>query len=203
MPRPAAHRLADELRRVIHRLVLVRAPEEELAAAAAAAGRFAARLEELRVAEGGGQVSEAGLALGPFVDHSPVSGRANPLAAPLRMEVVDGVVHGTTTFGPAYEGPPGHVHGGHVAAVYDELLGQAQGTIGFTASLTVQYRRPTPLLRELTWRGELVREQGRKRWVRATCTLDGVLLSEAEGLFVSPRPDHALHEVLQTRRLDG
>jgi hypothetical protein len=29
--------------------------------------------------------------------------------------------------------------------------------------------------------------EGRKRMIRGTCHLDGVLLSEAEGLFIAPR----------------
>ena len=51
-------------------------------------------------------------------------------------------------FGSAYEGPPGCVHGGYVAAAFDELLGAAQslsGTQGMTADLEVDYRTPTPL----------------------------------------------------------
>ena len=199
--RPEAWRLADEMRRVIQRLVLVRAPEEELALAADAAAAFADHLEELRISEGLGEISEAGLAFGEFVHHSPVSGLANPVAPPLSMRVVDGVVHGEVVFGPAYEGPPGHVHGGLIAATYDEVLGRAQGRPGFTAYLTVQYRRPTPLMVPLLWRAWTDREDGRKRWVKATCHVQGedgeVLLSEAEGLFLAPRTDHPLYQRLK------
>ncbi len=197
--RPQAWRLADEMRRVIQRLVLVRAPEVELAAAADAAGQFADRLEELRISEGLGEISEASLAFGAFMHHSPISGLANPLAPPLSMRVEDGVVVGEVTFGPAYEGPPGHVHGGLIAATYDEVLGRAQGRPGFTAYLNVQYRRPTPLLVPLTWRAWMDREDGRKRWVKATCSTSDTLLSEAEGLFVSPREDHPLYERVHQR----
>ena len=201
--RPQAWRLADEMRRVIQRLVLVRAPEEELAAAADAAAQFADRLEDLRISEGIGEISEASLAFGAFMHHSPISGLANPISPPLSMSVEDGpdgqVVHGKTVFGPAYEGPPGHVHGGFVAATYDEMLGRAQGRPGFTAYLTVQYRRPTPLLVPLTWRAWMDREEGRKRWVKATCSTADGLISEAEGLFVSPREDHPLYDRVHRR----
>lgn len=195
--RPQAWRLADEMRRVIQRLVLVRAPEQELAVAADAAAAFADRLEELRISEGLGEISEAGLAFGEFVHHSPVSGLANPVAPPISLSAAAGVVTGEVVFGPAYEGPPGHVHGGFIAATYDEVLGRAQGRPGFTAYLTVQYRRPTPLLVPLVWRGWMDREDGRKRWVKATCHAGDDLLSEAEGLFLSPREDHPLYERLR------
>lgn len=188
------------MRRIISRLVLVRAPEEELTAAADVAAGFAERLEELRLGDDeGGSVSEAGLAaFDGFVDHSPISGGANALAPPLRMtRDAEGVVHGEVVFGPAYEGPPAHVHGGYVAAAYDEVLGRAQGRPGFTAYLTVQYRRPTPLQTPLAFRAWLDREEGRKRWVKATCHADGELLSEAEGLFIAPRADHPMYARLQ------
>jgi hypothetical protein len=54
------------------------------------------------------------------------------------------------TFGSAYEGPPGCVHGGYVAAAFDEMLGFVQslgGNPGMTARLTFPIgvrRRSTP-----------------------------------------------------------
>ena len=39
-------------------------------------------------------------------------------------------------------------HGGYVAAAFDEVLGLAQdlgGQSGMTGTLTIKYRRPTPL----------------------------------------------------------
>ena len=59
---------------------------------------------------------------------------------------------GLVRFGSAYEGPPGHVHGGFVAAAFDEVLGYVQslgGRPGMTGTLTVRYRSPTPLYTEL------------------------------------------------------
>ena len=59
-------------------------------------------------------------------------------------------------FNAAYEGPPGNVHGGMVAAAFDEVLGMAQslsGNAGFTGTLTIRYRSPTPLYEPLLFRG--------------------------------------------------
>lgn len=186
-------RLADELRRVISRLVLVRPSAQELAEAADRARAFADRLDELPPRGGEGVISEAGLQPFDHVRHSPLSGTGNPIAPPLELwtsgtdEVGNPLTAGRVTFGAAYEGPPAHVHGGHLAAMFDELLGLAQGQAGFTATLTVTYRRPSPLGTELTLRGWVERIEGRKRWVRGTCSLGDLLLCEAEGLFVAPR----------------
>ncbi len=186
-----ARRLADELRRIINRLALVRPPAEDSAVAADAAADFADRLEQMRERAGLWEVSESGVEPRDFVEHSPLSGRSNPLAPPMITEFVeqpDGqYVTGWVTFGAAYEGPPGHVHGGLVAAMFDELLGFAQQTTGFTGRLTVHYRRPTPLHQRLRITAWPEREDGRKRIIKGTCHLGETLLSEAEGLFIAPR----------------
>lgn len=191
--RAEARRLADELRRIIDRLVLVRPPAADLASAADIARTFADRLYDLPVRDSLGEVSEAGLLPLDFVEHSPVSGRSNPIAPPVRLRLVqhdDGGYHieGDVTFGAAYEGPPGHVHGGWIAATFDELLGFAQLSPGFTATLTIDYRKPTPLGRPLLVRAAVEKLEGRKRTVRGTLALeDGTVTAEAEGLFIAPR----------------
>jgi len=187
-----ARRLADELRRIIERLALVRPPAQDSANAADAAAEFADRLELLRPRPASWEVSEAGLEPRDFVEHSPLSGRSNPLAPPMQTEFVqesDDRFHiaGSVSFGSAYEGPPGHVHGGLVAAMFDELLGFAQLSGGFTGTLTVRYRKPTPLHTELTLKAWPERVEGRKRIIKGTCHLGETLLSEAEGLFIAPR----------------
>ncbi len=112
-----------------------------------------------------------------FFDHSPFIGRANPLSPPITIDVVDDLVVGRAVFGSAYEGPPGCVHGGYIAAAFDEVLGSAQtfsGSPGMTGSLTVQYRRPTPLHAELRFEGRMVDvRSGRKMFT------EGKLLSPA------------------------
>jgi acyl-coenzyme A thioesterase PaaI-like protein len=92
------------------------------------------------------------------------------------------------TFGSAYEGPPGSVHGGFVAAAFDEVLGYVQSLgerPGMTGTLIVKYRSPTPLHRELRFEAELVRMEGRKIFTIARVTGEGRVCAEAEGIFVS------------------
>ncbi len=187
--------LADELRRVVNRLVLVRPSVPDLERATEQARAFADVLDALPAREGSVHVSEAGLRPHDHVRHSPWSGTSNVVAPPAEMWKVDGDVDGPdgrrtdgrVVFDAAYEGPPGHAHGGCVAGVFDELLGRSQLRAGFTGTLTIRYRRPTPLLREVALCAWVDRTEGRKRWVKGTMRLDGTLLCEAEGLFVHPR----------------
>ncbi|MGH9171028.1 MAG: PaaI family thioesterase [Acidimicrobiales bacterium] len=190
----ASERLASEMRRIIERLAVVRPPAEELEQAAAAAAAFADRLDTLAERERSWEISEAGLDPGHFVAYSPVSGACNAIAPPVRFALVEHeasrpAIAGEVTFGPAYEGPPGHVHGGLLAAMFDELLGFAQLSPGFTATLTVRYFRPVPLGKRLQLAANVDRVEGRKRWLKGTCSLEGELLAEAEGLFIAPRSD--------------
>jgi acyl-coenzyme A thioesterase PaaI-like protein len=188
--RAEAHRLATAMRRVIDHLVQVAAPEENLRAAAEALERYAERLAQYpvsRVYEGFAEAANAG-DTHAFFDHSPLIGLANPLAPPVRLAVVDDKVIGHANFGVAYEGPPGHVHGGFIAAAFDEVLGMAQsltGNPGMTGTLTVRYRKPTPLLTELVFEARVDRVEGRKIFTSATVSANGVLTAEAEGLFIA------------------
>jgi acyl-coenzyme A thioesterase PaaI-like protein len=193
--RRASHRLADQMRRIIARLAVVRPPAAELERAADTAGAFADRLDALPERTRSWEISEAGLLPRDFVAFSPVSGRSNPMAPPVRLRVEEGsengevIIAGEVTFGPAYEGPPGHCHGGWVAAMFDEALGFAQLAPGFTAYLHVNYRKPTPLKTKLDIKAWVDSVDGRKRLVKGECRLDGVLLSDAEGLFIAPRDE--------------
>jgi acyl-coenzyme A thioesterase PaaI-like protein len=190
--RQASRQLADALRRIIARLAVVRPPVDALDRATTAANAFASELDAMPERSLSWEVSEAGLLPRDFVRFSPVSGPNNPIAPPLTMRVVgepqgEHHIEGEITFGPAYEGPPGHCHGGWIAAMFDELLGFVQMAPGFTAYLKVDYRAPTPLNRRLDLRGWIDHVEGRKRLIRGTASLDDVLLAEAEGLFIAPR----------------
>ena len=114
-PGASAARLADEIRRIIERLAIVRPPAEELRQAAEAAAAFADRLGQFPERNRSWEISEAGLLPRDFVAFSPVSGRSNAIAPPVRLKVVGDHIEGEVCFGPAYEGPPGHVHGGPVS----------------------------------------------------------------------------------------
>jgi acyl-coenzyme A thioesterase PaaI-like protein len=184
-------RLADAMRLVIERLVTSNAPEDELRRAADGLERYAEQLHShprLRYAHGFGESATAG-DVGAFFDQSPMIGLANPLAPPIRLaQSGPRTALGLVTFGSAYEGPPGSVHGGFVAAAFDEVLGYVQSLgerPGMTGTLTVRYRAPTPLHTELRFEAELLRMEGRKIFTQAHVLGHGRLCAEAEGIFVS------------------
>ncbi len=188
--RAQAHRLANAMRRVIDHLVQVAAPEEDLSAAADALERYAKRLSKYPISRSYEGFAESANAGDPhaFFDHSPLIGISNPLAPPIRLAVLGDKVEGRGTFGVAYEGPPGHVHGGFLAAAFDEVLGMAQsltGNPGMTGTLTIRYRRPTPLLTELVFEAHVDRVEGRKIFTHGTLSANGTLTAEAEGLFIA------------------
>ena len=188
--RAEIRRVASALRAVIERFVATTAPIEvfhgvadELEAVAARLGDYPQGHLFLGFAEAAN--------LGPaeaMLDNSPLMGLSNPLAPPMDISIVGNEVSGTVTCGSAYEGPPGHVHGGFIAAMFDDLLGLAQGLSGhhgMTGRLTIHYRSPTPLHTELTLRGWLERADGRKILCRGTMHAGEVLCAEAEGLFIT------------------
>lgn len=198
-------RLAASVRRLVEQLVSVDASTELLADAAdeleRLAGRFAG--EPAQRYEGFAEAANSPRHDG-FVDHSPVLGQANPLAPPLVLSFDEGRIVADATFGSAYEGPPGCVHGGWVAAAFDEVLGATQslsGSGGMTARLTVNYRKPTPLHQPLRFEGELVGVDGRKIHTVGRLFHGELLTAEAEGLFISI--DFARFAELRRRREQG
>jgi acyl-coenzyme A thioesterase PaaI-like protein len=86
------------------------------------------------------------------VPYSPILGELNPVAGEAKLWADGTAVRGTLTARPIHAGPMGAVHGGIVAAILDELSSLAVlafGIVGYTQTLTVSYRRPTPLGAEL------------------------------------------------------
>jgi len=188
-------RLAAAMRQVIGRLVQSNAPEAELRAAADALERYAERLaghERLKRYEGFSESANAGN-VGAFFDQSPLIGLSNPLAPPIRIEQTgERGATGTVNFGPAYEGPPGSVHGGFVAAAFDEVLGYAQslaGNPGFTGTLTIVYRSPTPLFTDLEIRCEIDGQERRKTFASGRLFAGDRLCAEASAIFISADPE--------------
>lgn len=188
--RAALHRLAAALREATELLLVTEAPEEDLLAAAERAEQFAQRLAlapRSRPLWGFAESSNAGDSRALF-DSSPLIGLANPIAPPLHLSIAGDHVEGTATFGTQYEGPPGHVHGGIIAAAFDEVLGMTQslaGQGGMTGTLTVRYRRPTPLHREVSFIGRHVGVERKKTFVAGTLHVGNELCAEAEAIFVS------------------
>ena len=130
-----------------------------------------------------------------FLDVGPITGLSNPVAPPIAFQVdaEAGVVRGSGRFGAAYEGAPGLLHGGFLAAAIDELMGVAtvlSGGPGMTRELTVRYLRPTPIDVELCFTAGLDRVEGRRLFVSADVEAKGVRTAEASGVFTAVRDAH-------------
>ena len=122
-----------------------------------------------------------------------VIGIRNPAAPPLVIrKVSDGqgtYVASDFHLGAAFEGPPGHVHGGVSAMLLDHLLGDAVSTPGvhrLTGTITVRYRRLTPLGR-LRAEARISHTEGFKTFAVGHIADDDGVTVEAEGVFIEPR----------------
>lgn len=122
---------------------------------------------------------------------NPAIGTRNPVSPPLEPVVLpDATVRADLTLGIEYQGPPGCVHGGIVALIFDEMLGLANAaakSVGMTADLRVSYRSPTPLFTPLRFEARQVRAEGRKIWASGTLHAGDTLCATVEALFIEPR----------------
>jgi hypothetical protein len=190
--RAAKHRLVAETKRLVDTVALLDtggASAEDLDAITATVARAADDVV------GHPDLRATGLAQAPGGDHalaerSPFSGRANPLAAPMTITVDGAITRGAAYYTAAYEGPPNTLHGGFVAAAFDDLLGVAQmasGDAGFTGTLTVKMLLPTPLFTPIQYEAGVTTKTGRKITCWGRSTANGQLVAEAECLFIIPR----------------
>lgn len=123
-----------------------------------------------------------------YFDLSMIIGRTNPLSPPVQLDLHDNRITGVVTCGRQYEGPPSCVHGGYIAAIFDELLGCAQslsGNHGMTVNLDVSYESPTPLHTPLQLEAWVHSVDGRKIIAEGTMSAHGVITARATGIFVS------------------
>lgn len=188
----SAEAVGRELHLLIDDLVSTSPDANELAAIGrhlVAARRELERHERSRYWERGGTGDD-------YRRVSPFRGPANAVAPHLDV-VVEGAdadvqAHGSVVVPAIYEGPPGCVHGGFLAGLFDELMGATQANVGpragVTGRLTVRYRRPTPIGQRLDFTCSINRVTSAFTDVRAQCRCAGELTAEAEGLFLRPRP---------------
>ena len=209
---PEPHRLAlrglaNELREVLAMVADTTASEEELGILTGLARGLRKQLSGYpsgRTRAAYGRVAESKTERA-FLDTSPLIGLANAVSPPLRLWVEGDRVRGSAVFNHTYEGPPGHVHGGILAAAFDDVLGATQsatGRPGMTARLDVTYLGPTPLNREAQFEGRVVKVEGRKIFASATLQVDGKLCATADGLFVTVDFAEMHNRVLETAAFD-
>jgi acyl-coenzyme A thioesterase PaaI-like protein len=122
---------------------------------------------------------------------NPVIGVRNPIAPPLVLNYDDsGRVWTDFHLGAAYEGPPGHVHGGVCALVLDHVLGEAaSGGLtrpAFTGTISCRYLRATRL-GALHTEATIERIDGVKTFAVGHLSDDEGITVRAEGVFIVPK----------------
>lgn len=116
-----------------------------------------------------------------------VAGDTNPAAPPLSLVPTADGVRGEVVLDTVYQGPPGLVHGGWIAALLDQAVGTASSLAtspGLTARLEVDYRRPTPLFNPLEITAEVERTERRKVYVNGRIRVNGEVTAEARAVMV-------------------
>jgi acyl-coenzyme A thioesterase PaaI-like protein len=120
-----------------------------------------------------------------------VIGVRNPAAPPLVVHhEADGSVWAEFCLGAAFEGPPGHVHGGVCAMLLDHVLGATAhkpGKPAVTGTLTMRYRRGTRLGRVLRAEAWVERVEGTKTFAAGHLADPEGVTVEADGVFIHPR----------------
>jgi acyl-coenzyme A thioesterase PaaI-like protein len=119
-----------------------------------------------------------------------VVGMRNPIAPPVVIETgEDGAMFADVHLGAAYEGPPGHVHGGVAALILDHILGAVASPLTkprLTGTISLRYVRMTPL-GDVRAEARIVRSEGVKTYAAGFLATEGGVTVEAEGVFIAPR----------------
>jgi acyl-coenzyme A thioesterase PaaI-like protein len=117
-------------------------------------------------------------------------GELNTHGLKLVLHVADEMCWTELTLLPDFQGWEGIAHGGIVATILDEVMGWALAAAdawGFTAKMSIDYRRPVPVGTRIRGEGRLV--ERRKRLLTMTARLldadTGVVLATADALYVA------------------
>lgn len=180
--------LADSVRELVDATIRTEADAETIAEVRRDIDAAVARLRAKQIdgAFGVRMTAEGkGLSWG-----NAVIGVRNALAPPVVTHRDEsGRIWADFHLGAAYEGPPGHVHGGVSALILDHLLGEAASPDQkprFTGSITVRYLRATPL-GPLRAEAVRTRSDGVKTYCTGTIADAQGITVEAEGVFITPR----------------
>lgn len=128
-----------------------------------------------------------------FVSGDPEGNRFNvryylDLAQHLRAKV---------WFGPETEGPPGHAHGGSMAAVIDEVLGLAAWAAGYSVvvgNLNISFRNMLPLNKVVSVETKIISVEGRKVMVHGRIYCDKSTYAVGECLCITIQPKKTISE---------
>jgi acyl-coenzyme A thioesterase PaaI-like protein len=180
--------LAQAVRELIDATVRTQADAATVAAAKSEIDSATARLRQKQL---DGSFGVRYLASGERMAWgNAVIGIRNPIAPPLEIHH-DATGRSFCDFhlGAAYEGPPGHVHGGVAALILDHLLGEAASdgiNPRLTGTISFRYVRATRL-GHLHAEAMTTRIDGVKTFAAGHLADEEGVTVEAEGVFILPR----------------
>ena len=92
-----------------------------------------------------------------------------------------------------YTGPPGHCHGGIIAAILDDAMGKVnklRHVVALTKEMTVEYLKPVPLHKSLRVESREVSVHGRQHINAAEIlNADNEVLARSRGTFIAIDPE--------------
>ncbi len=120
-----------------------------------------------------------------------ICGSENPAGLGVVFRLDGDRVKPEVTLTERQQGPPGHAHGGCLAAVLDEAMGAAVWCAGHpvvAARLEVDFRKAVPLGASCTVIAWVTSVKGRKIWAQAEVrAASGALATQARGLYIEAR----------------
>jgi len=132
----------------------------------------------------------------PNSRHCFVCGLQNPFGLHLRFDLTaPGEVEARYTVPERYQGYPGVVHGGVVAAMLDEVAGRTHmggdpPRFMYTARLQIRYRQNVPVGQPLRIVGRAQKSKGRTATATGTIyAQNGAVLAEADVLLIDVPAD--------------
>ena len=135
-----------------------------------------------------------------------ICGLENPIGLHLHIyETEPGVIESTYTAPDHFQGYPGVLHGGIVAAILDEISGRihmgdaANPSFMFTGKLEVKYRKNVPVgkLLKIVGKAVKVRSKMAESWAGIYDSETNELLAEANALHIDVPEDQ-----IDTSKLD-
>ena len=189
-------RMAQLLRDVINKVARMQATDAEMAEYVAALEVLSEQVSEHDKFDSfevfthlyEGEASREELFLD--IDSAVLIGKASPIGFPMEFHASSDKITGAATVPVAFQGPPGRVHGGIVAAIFDVLLSRTQllcEFLGFTADLQISYKSAVPLNAPLKMEAWVEKVDERKLINAGQIIVDGKVCATARGLWIKPK----------------
>jgi acyl-CoA hydrolase len=128
--------------------------------------------------------------------HGPmclVCGTGHPAGLRLRLFAGEGIsTYAEVDVTEVHQGQPGRMHGGLLAAAFDEMMGAVNWLVGpptLTGRLDIVFRAPVPVGSQLFFRAWSAGVDRRKSFVTGECRLEGSLglvTATASAVFLRP-----------------